>query len=46
MHYDYLVVNDDLERATAELAAIVRAERACTRRRSALASHILSTFPA
>jgi guanylate kinase len=46
VHYDYLVVNDDLERATAELAAIVRAERACTRRRSALAAHILSTFPA
>lgn len=44
-HYDYLVVNDDLERATAELAAIVRAERRRTPRRRADAARILSTFP-
>jgi len=43
--YDYLVVNDDLERATFELAAIVRAERRRTPRRRAEAAHILSTFP-
>jgi guanylate kinase len=44
-HYDYLVVNDDLERATADLAAIVRAERLRTARRSADAARILATFP-
>ena len=44
-HYDYMVVNDDLERATAELAAIVQAERLRTVRRSAQASRILATFP-
>lgn len=32
VHYDYVVVNDDLERATAELIAIHDAERARTRR--------------
>ena len=44
-HYDYLVVNDDLERATGELAAILRAERRRTPRRHAEARRILSTFP-
>jgi guanylate kinase len=44
-HYDYMVVNDDLERATGELAAIVRAERRRTWRRHAEAQRILSTFP-
>lgn len=31
--YDYLVVNDDVERAVGELCAIVRAERCRTKRR-------------
>jgi guanylate kinase len=44
-HYDFLVVNDDLERATADLASIVRAERCRTVRRRAEASCILATFP-
>ena len=44
-HYDYLVVNDDLERATADLAAIVRAERCRTARRGTAAARILATFP-
>jgi guanylate kinase len=44
-HYDYLVVNDDLERATADLAAIVHAERLRTVRRHAEAVGILETFP-
>jgi guanylate kinase len=44
--YDYLVINDDLERATVELSAIVRAERARTARRLPQAVRILSTFPA
>ena len=43
--YDYLVINDDLERATADLAAIVRAERRRTERRRAEAARILQTFP-
>jgi guanylate kinase len=43
--YDYLVVNDDLERATADLAAIVRAERCRTTRRRPQADRILETFP-
>ncbi|HZN55033.1 MAG TPA: guanylate kinase [Candidatus Polarisedimenticolaceae bacterium] len=44
--FDYVVVNADLEEATAELAAIVRAERARTGRRREDVSRILSTFPA
>lgn len=43
--YDYLVINDDLERATADLAAIVRAERRRTERRRVEAARILQTFP-
>jgi guanylate kinase len=44
-HYDYVVINDDLERATADLAAIVRAERCRTGRRRGQAASILATFP-
>ena len=44
-HYDYLVVNDDLERATADLASVVRAERLRTTRRRLEAARILATFP-
>ncbi|HEX5044854.1 MAG TPA: guanylate kinase [Candidatus Polarisedimenticolaceae bacterium] len=44
-HYDYLVINDDLERATADLGAIVRAERRRTGRRRDEAARILATFP-
>jgi guanylate kinase len=44
-HYDYVVVNDDIERATKELRAIVRAERARTERRKAFVEKILETFP-
>lgn len=43
-NYDYLVVNDDLEQAVAELAAILVAERCRMTRRSAQAEQILSTF--
>lgn len=42
--YRYLIVNDDLEVATADLAAIVRAERVATSRRRALARAVLATF--
>ncbi len=39
--FDYTIVNDDLDRAFAELCAIVDAERARTRRRARLAEHLL-----
>jgi guanylate kinase len=45
-HYDYVVVNDDIERATKEIRAIVRAERARTERRRTFVEKILETFPA
>lgn len=44
-HYDYVVVNDDIERATKEMRAIVRAERARTGRRRTFVEKILETFP-
>lgn len=42
--YDYVVVNDELERCVAELAAIVTAERARFARRRALVAPIVDTF--
>jgi guanylate kinase len=43
-HFDYLVINDDLGRATDELSAIIVAARCRRERRSALAENILMTF--
>lgn len=43
--FDYLVVNDDLERSVDSIAAIVRAERRRTERSAAEAIRILTTFP-
>ncbi|RMG48325.1 MAG: guanylate kinase [Acidobacteria bacterium] len=43
--FDYVVVNDDLDRAAEELVAIVRADRARIARRRAEAERIVSTFP-
>jgi guanylate kinase len=43
--YDYVVVNDDLEGATATLRSIVVAERSRATRRGHEAKRILSTFP-
>ena len=43
--YDYLVVNDDLDRATEDLRAIVRAERLRASRRTGEAGRIVATFP-
>lgn len=40
--FDYLVVNDDIEKAQAELDAIVRAERARRSRRAELAEALLA----
>lgn len=43
--YDYLVVNDDLDRATQILRSIVVAERSRPARATAEVERILSTFP-
>ena len=43
--FDYVVVNADLEDASSELSAIVRAESARTARRRDRVRRILSTFP-
>lgn len=45
-NYDYLLVNDDLERAVEDLRSVVRAERLRVARREAVAKRIVSTFPA
>jgi guanylate kinase len=44
VEYDYVVVNDVLERCVAELAAIVTAERARFSRRQAIIVPIVKTF--
>ncbi len=43
-NFDYLIVNDDLQSATGELAAIVIAERCRQQRRSEVAEQIIGTF--
>ena len=43
--FDYLVVNDDLQKTVDSVAAIVRAERRRTERCAAEASRVLATFP-
>ena len=43
-NFDYIVVNDELERCVAEMAAIVVAERARQARRRPLVEHIVKTF--
>jgi guanylate kinase len=43
--FDYVVVNADLEEASQELIAIVRAERARAKRQKGRVEAILSTFP-
>ncbi|MBX3280147.1 MAG: guanylate kinase [Acidobacteria bacterium] len=42
--FDYLVVNDDLESATEEMTAIIRAERCRRERRSGFAEKVLENF--
>jgi guanylate kinase len=44
IEYDYIVVNDDLERCVGEIAAIVTAERARLARRQATIAPIVRTF--
>jgi len=43
--FDFLVINDQLDRAVAELTAIVAAERCRARRRRRAAERVLATFP-
>ena len=44
VNFDYVVINDDLDRASDELAAIITAERCRLNRRSEIATRILRTF--
>jgi len=44
-HYDYLVVNDDLEKAYRQLEAVILATRCRRERMAAIAQRILGTFP-
>ena len=43
---DYVVLNDEVERAAQQLAGIVQAERARRERQEQLAERVLATFPA
>lgn len=43
--FDYVIINDDAERAAAQLAAIVYAERARRERQEQLAEEVLASFP-
>ncbi|HEV7902720.1 MAG TPA: guanylate kinase [Pyrinomonadaceae bacterium] len=43
--FDYIVLNDDVERAATQLAAVVYAERARRSRQEQLAERVLATFP-
>jgi len=43
--FDYLVINDALERAATELQAIVLAARCCAERRASRAAQIAGAFP-
>ena len=44
VNFDYVVINDDLNRAIDELVAIITAERCRLKRRSEIAARILQTF--
>lgn len=43
--FDYVVLNDEVERAAAQIVSIVYAERACRKRQEWLAQRVLATFP-
>lgn len=45
VHYDYVIVNDSIQRASNELRAVVGAERARRQRRERDVLRILDTFP-
>jgi guanylate kinase len=44
--FDYVIVNDDLDRASAQLAAIIYAERARRKRQEEEVRRVAETFPA
>ena len=44
--FDYVILNDEIERAAQQLAGVVQAERARRARQAALAARVLATFPA
>jgi guanylate kinase len=44
--FDYVILNDEVERAASQLASVVYAERARRVRQEALARRVLATFPA
>jgi guanylate kinase len=44
VNFDYIVINDDLNRAINELGAIITAERCRTARRHEVGAKILQTF--
>jgi guanylate kinase len=43
--FDYVIINDEAERAAQQLAAVIYAERARTLRQTRVAERILATFP-
>ena len=43
-HFDYVIINDDLKRATSELLAIITAERCRLKQRGEIAEQIIQTF--
>jgi guanylate kinase len=43
--FDYVVINDDADRAAAQLASIIYAERARVRRQELVAAAVLESFP-
>jgi guanylate kinase len=45
IEFDYVIINDVADRAASELAAIVIAERTCTRRQRLWAENVIETFP-
>ena len=45
-HFDYLILNDEVERASAQMAAVVLAERARRERQEWVARRVLASFSA
>ena len=44
--FEYVILNDEIERAAGQLASVVYAERARRQRQESLARRVLATFPA
>jgi guanylate kinase len=43
--FEYIILNDDVERAAQQLAAVIYAERARRQRQEAIVTRVLATFP-